>query len=115
MAVLRLAAVEAKEKGIIRVIRVQEIEGAKIPGVIAGNGREKCVQKVVFLFVQLRVVDAKDLVELGTGAVHFSEVRIVNHDAERKLAEVIPYELDLLDALTKLAHPGLLRVVPQNI
>src|SRR5438105_2117532 len=39
MAVLRLAAVEGKEKGIVRVVRVQEIEGAEIPGVIAGNLR----------------------------------------------------------------------------
>src|SRR5437588_11399113 len=91
MAVLRLAAVEGKEKGIVRVVRAQEIEGAEIPGVIAGNGRKKCVQKVVFLFIELRVVDAKDLVELRRRAIHFPDVEIVNDHAERKLAKVVPF------------------------
>src|SRR5438105_14092298 len=91
MAVLRLAAVEGKEKGIVRVVRVQEIEGAEIPGVIAGNGRKKCVQKVVFLFIELRVVDATDLVELRRRAVRFPEVEIVEDNAKRKPAKVIPF------------------------
>ena len=91
MAVLWLAAVDGEEKGVIRVVRVQEIEGTEIERVIAGNGREKRVQKVVFLFIELRIVDAKNLLEISRRAVYFRRVKIVNDDAKRKLAEEIPF------------------------
>jgi hypothetical protein len=61
MPVLRLATVESEEKGIIRVIGIEKIQGTEVKSVVAGNCREKCVQEIVFLFVELGIVNTKTL------------------------------------------------------
>ena len=82
MPIPRLATVEGEEKGKIRVVRVEQVEGAEVEDVIAGNRREKCVQQVVFLFVKLRVMNAEHLVELGACPVHFGQVEVIDDDGE---------------------------------
>jgi len=111
MPVLRLATVESEEKGIIRVIGIEEIQRPEIKRVIAGNCREKCIEKVVFLFVDLRIVNTEDLIELGARAVHLRWVQVINDDSEGKLAEIVPLEFDLLDALAKFSNLRLLRII----
>ena len=51
MVVLVLATVQGEQKRIIRIIRVQKVYRPEIEDVVAGNGSEERIQKVVFLFV----------------------------------------------------------------
>lgn len=80
--VARLATVEGKEERKVGVVRVEQVEVAKVEDVIAGNRREECVQQVIFLFVKLRIVNAEDLVKLRTRPVHFGGVEVVDDDGE---------------------------------
>src|SRR5258708_2712932 len=82
MAVLMLATVKGKEKRIIGIVGVHEIEGAEIEGIVAGNGGKKRVQKVVLFLVKLCVVDAEDLIELGGGSFHSGWIEVINHNGE---------------------------------
>jgi hypothetical protein len=111
MPVLRLATVESEEKGIIRVIGIEKILRPEVKGVVAGNCREKCIEEVVFLFVKLGIVNAEHFVKFGACAVHLCRVQVIDDDGERKLAEIVPVELDLLDALPELPNLRLLRIV----
>jgi len=111
MPVLRLATVESEEKGIIRVIGIEKIQRTKVKSVIAGNCREKCVQEIVFLFVELGIVNTEDLIELGACPVHLRWVQVIDDDGEGKLPEIVPFELDLLDAFPEFANLGLFRIV----
>src|SRR5947199_944555 len=109
MPVVRLATVESEEKGIIRVIGIEKIQGTQVKSVISGNCREKCVQEIVFLFVELGIVNTENLIELGACPVHLRRVQIIDDDGEGKLAEIAPLELDLLDALTEFPNLRLFR------
>jgi hypothetical protein len=111
MPVLRLATVESEEKGIIRVIGIEKIQRTEVKSVISGNCREKCVQEIVFLFVELGIVNTEDLIELGACPVHLRRVQVIDDDGEGKLAEIVPFELDLLNALPKFSNLGLLRII----
>jgi hypothetical protein len=111
MPVPRLATVESEEKGIIRVIGIEEIQRTKVKSAIAGNRREKCVQEIVFLFVELGIVNTEDLIELGACPVHLRRVQVIDDDGEGKLPEIVPFELDLLDAFPEFANLGLFRIV----
>ena len=71
---------KGEEKREIRIVGVEQIQGTQVEDVVAGNGREERVQKVVFFFVELGVVDAEHLVEFGARAVHLGQVEVVNHD-----------------------------------
>jgi hypothetical protein len=111
MPVLRLATVESEEKGIIRVIGIEKIQRTKVKRVIAGDCREKCVQEIVFLFVELGIVNTEDLIELGACPVHLRRVQVIDDDGEGKLAEIVPLELDLLDALSEFPDLRLFRII----
>jgi hypothetical protein len=111
MPVLELATVEREEKGIIRIIGIEKIQGAEVKSVIAGNCREKCIKEIGFLFVELGIVNTEDLIELRACPVHLRRVQIIDNDGEGKLAEIVPLELDFLDALPELPNLGLLRIV----
>jgi hypothetical protein len=111
MPVLKLATVESEEKGIIRVIGIEKIQRTKVKSVIAGNCREKCVQEIVFLFVELGIVNTEDLIELGACPVHLRRIQIIDNDGEGKLAEMVPSELEFLDALPEFPNLGLFRIV----
>ena len=76
-----------------------------------GNRREKCVQEIVFLFVELGIVNTEDLIELGACPVHLRRVQVIDDDGEGKLAEIVPFELDLLNALPEFPNLGLLRII----
>src|SRR5260370_35909279 len=102
MPVLKLATVESEEKGIIRIIGIEKIQGAEVKSVIAGNCRKKCIEKVGFLFVELGIVNTEDLIELGACAVHLRRGPTLDNDGEGKLAALDPLELDFLDP-----HPQL--------
>jgi len=101
MQVPRLATVKGKEKRVIGVIGIEKIEGAKVKVVIAWNSGKERVEKVVFLFVELGVVNTEDLVELSASAVHLRQIGVIDNDSERILAEIIALEFDLFDALPK--------------
>jgi hypothetical protein len=111
MPVLKLATVESEEKGIIRIIGIEKIQGAEVKSVIAGNRREKCIKQIGFLFVELGIVNTEDLIELGACPVHLRRVQVIDDDSEGKLAEIVPFELDLLNALPKFSNLGLLRII----
>jgi hypothetical protein len=93
MSVPRLATVKGEEKREIRIVGVQQIQGTQVEDVVAGNRREKGIQKIVFFFIELGVVDAENFVEVGTRPIHLGQVEVVNHNGEGKLAEVISMEL----------------------
>src|SRR6266851_157008 len=111
MPVLRLATVKGEEKRIICVVGIEKIQRTEVKSVISGNCREKCVQEIVFLFIKLGVVNTEHLIELGACQVHLRRVQVIDDDGEGKLAEIVPLELDLLNALPKFANLGLLRVI----
>ncbi len=111
MPVLKLATVESEEKGIIRIIGIEKIQGAEVKSVIAGNCREKCIKEIGFLFVELGIVNTEDLIELGACPVHFRRIQIIDNNGEGKLAEIVPSELEFLDALPEFPNLGLLRIV----
>ena len=111
MRVPTLATVESEEKGIIGIIGIEKIQGSEVKSVIAGNCREKCIEKVVFLIVELGIENTEDLVELGARTVHLRLIQIIDDDCKGKLAEIVPLELDLFDALTEFPHLGLLRII----
>src|ERR1019366_10612599 len=107
MEVARLATVKGEEKREIRIVGVEQIQGAQVEDVVAGNRREKGVQEVVFFFIELGIVDAEYLIEVGARPVYFGHVEVVNHDGERELTKVIPVQLDLLDAFTEFPNLAL--------
>ncbi len=111
MPVLKLATVESEEKGIIRIIGIEKIQGAEVKSVIAGNCREKCIKEIGFLFVELGIVNTEDLIELGACPVHLRRVQIIDNDGEGKLAEIVPLELEFLDAFPEFPNLGLFRIV----
>src|SRR5882672_8755621 len=104
MVVLVLAIVQSEQKRIIRIIRVEDIHITEVEDVVAWNGSEERIQKVVFLFIQLCVVNAEHLIELGACPFHFCQFEVVNNDGQREVTEVIPLKLDLLDALTEFSY-----------
>src|SRR6266849_8420156 len=111
MAILTLATVKGEEKRIIGVVGIEKIKRPEVKSVIAGNCREKCVQEIVFLLVKLSVVNTEDLIELGACPVHLRRVQVINDDGQGKLAEIVPLELDLLDAFAEFPDLRLLRIV----
>src|ERR1700720_933244 len=84
-----LSRVQGKEKRKVRIVGVEQIQGAQVKGVVSGNGGEEGVEQIVALVVEFGVVHAEDLVELRRGAVHGAQVEIVEDHGERKLAEVL--------------------------
>ena len=106
---------KGEEKGEIRVVGVEQIQGAQVEDVIAGNRREKGVEEVVFFFIELGIVDAEDLIEVGACAVHLGQIEVVNHDGQRKVAEVVPVQLDFLDAFAEFPDLGFLRIVEEHV
>ena len=90
MRISRLATVKGEEKREICIVGVEQIQGTQVEDVVAGNRREKGVQKVVFFFIELGIVDAEHFIKIGAGAVHLGHFEVVNHDGEGKLAKVVP-------------------------
>ena len=90
---------EGEQERIIRVIRVEQIHGSQIESGAARHRRKECVKQVVFLFVKLRVMRAEDFVEFGASGFDLRRIEVVDDNAERKMAEVIPLDFKLLDAL----------------
>src|SRR6266851_1414168 len=111
MPVLKLATVKGEEKRIICVVGIEKIQRTEVKSVISGNCREKCVKENLFLFIKLCVVNTEHLIKLGACQVHLRRVQVIDDDGEGKLAEIVPLELDLLNALPKFANLGLLRVI----
>jgi hypothetical protein len=100
MPILRLATVEGEQEGIIRIIGVEQIHGTEIKSGAARHRREECIKQVVFLFVKLRVMRAEDFVEFGASYFDLRRIEVVDNNAERKMAEIVPLDFKLLDALT---------------
>jgi hypothetical protein len=90
MEVARLATVKGEEKREIRIVGVEQIQGTQVEDVVAGNRRKKGVQKVVFFFIELGIVNAENFIEVGARPVYLSHVEVVNHDSQRELTKVIP-------------------------
>src|SRR5260370_41693940 len=111
MAIVTLATVKGEEKRIIRIIGIEKIQRPEVKRVVAGNCREKCVEKVVFLLVELGIVNAEDLIKLSACAVHLRWVQVVDDDREGKLAEIVALQLDLLDAFPEFLNLGLFGII----
>ena len=115
MEVAMLATVEGEEKRKVRIVGVEQIERTQVEGVVAGNRREEGVQEVVFLFIELGVVNAENFIEVGACPVHLCQVQVVNHDGEGELAKVVSVQLDLLDAFSEFPDLGFLGIVEQHV
>jgi hypothetical protein len=70
MRVSRFTLVQRKQKRIVGVVGVEQVEGAEVKDGVAGHGGQEGVQEVVAFVIELRVVNAENLVELGARAVH---------------------------------------------
>ena len=115
MRVARLAAVQGKEKREIGIVGVEQIQGTQIEGVVARNRGEKRIQKVVFFFIELRIMDAEHLVKIRARAVHFGQVQVIDDDGQGKLAKVIPVQLDFLDPFAEFADLRFLGIVEEHV
>ena len=82
MPVARLTSVERKEKREIRVVGIEQIQITEVKVVVAGDCREKCIEKVVFFFIELRVMDAEHFVEFCARPVHLGRVEVIDDDGE---------------------------------
>ena len=82
MPIARVATVECEEERKIRVVGVEQVQVTQVEDVIARNRREECVQHVVLLLVELRIVNAEDFVEFGARPVHFGKVEVIDDDGE---------------------------------
>ena len=60
-------------------------------------------------------MNAENLVEVGAGGVHLGGVKVIDDDAQRKVAEIVAFDFEFLDAFAQFADLGFLRVVHQNI
>src|SRR5882724_2763085 len=78
MLIARLATVQRKEKRKIRVVGIEQIQVTEVEDVVAGDCREKCVQKIVFFLVELRVMDAEHFVEFRARAVDLGRVEVID-------------------------------------
>ena len=115
MTIPRLATVKGEEKREICIVSIEEIQGTQVEDVVAGNRREKGVQKVVFFFVELGIVDAENFVEVGARPIHFGQVEVVNNNGQRKVAKVIPVQLNLLDPFAEFPDLALFGIIKQYI
>src|ERR1700686_3034193 len=75
----RLSGMECEKKRIVRVIRIEDEHGTQIENIVAGDRREISAEKVIFLFVKLRVVNVEGFIEFSAGALDFRQVLVVNH------------------------------------
>jgi hypothetical protein len=82
VAILVLSTMKGEQKRIIRIIRVQKVHRTEIEDVIAWNGCEERVEKVVFLFVELRVMNAEYLVELCARPFQLCRIAVIDNDGE---------------------------------
>src|SRR5579862_5713191 len=80
MAILVLSTMQSEQKRIIRIIRVQKEHRTEIEGVIARNSCEERIEKVVFLFVELRIMNAKHLVEFCARPIQLCQIAVIDND-----------------------------------
>src|ERR1700745_621125 len=106
---------QCEKKGKVRVVGIEQIQIAKVEGVIPGNGSEKGVEQVKPFVIKLRIVNTEDFVEVCGGTFHRGKIAVVKDDSQRKLPEVVAMEFDLLDSLAKLLHLGFLRIIKKQI
>src|SRR5437667_9832734 len=76
--ILRLATVEGEKKREVGIVGVEEIHRTEVESGAAGDRRQECVKEIVFLFVELRVMNTEDLVEVGTSGVHFRGAEVID-------------------------------------
>src|SRR5271169_4577709 len=60
-------------------------------------------------------MDAEYLIKVGACPVHLGQVEVVNHYGQRKLAEVISVQLDLLDGFAELLDLAFFRIVEEHV
>jgi len=53
MRIARLATVKCEEKRKIRVVGIEQVERTQVKDVIARTAARKCVEEIVFFFVDL--------------------------------------------------------------
>src|SRR5258705_4646644 len=106
---------QCEKKGKVRVVGIEQIQIAKVEGVIPGNSSEKGVEQVKPFVIKLRIVNTKNFVEVCGGTFHRGKIAVVKDDSQRKLPEVVAMEFELLDALAKLLHLGFLRIIKKQI
>src|ERR1700688_2851701 len=66
-----LAGKDRKEKGKVSVVRVQQVQLAKVQRIVAGQGGEVCVQLVVGFRKQIAVRVGEDASELSHELIEF--------------------------------------------
>src|SRR6266436_1987556 len=60
-------------------------------------------------------MDAEHFVEFGARTVYLSRIEVVDDHGQRELAEVVPVELDFLDAFTEFPDLRLLRIIEEHV
>src|ERR1700722_3558221 len=115
MRVARFAGVQCKKKGKVCVVGVQQIQVAKVEGLISWDCGEKRVEQVKPFVVKLGIVDTENFVEVRGGTFDRSKIAVVQDDTQGKLAKVVAVEFDFLDALAQLPHLRFLRIVEEQV
>src|SRR5260370_299963 len=104
MTVDLVPGVQGKEKGVVCVVRVEDEHGAEIEGVVAGNGGQIRVEQVVFLFVELGVVNVEGFVKIGACRFHFCQVVSVDHDGQGIVPKVVALDFQFLEGLAQIVN-----------
>ena len=106
---------QREQKRIVGIVRVEQVERTEIEGVVAGDGGEKCVQEVVFFFIELGIVNTEDFVKIRARAIDFRQIQVVDDDGQREFAKIISVQLDLLDSFAEFADLRFLGIVDEDV
>src|SRR6266498_4615512 len=87
MCVRLLAGKDRKEKSNVGVVRVQQIQLAKVQRIVAGHGGEIGIQLVVGFRIQIAVGVGEDASELSHELIEFRSCLAIQHNREREVAK----------------------------
>ncbi len=71
VAVHLVPGVQGKKQRVVGIVRIEDEHGTEIEGMVAGHGGQIRVEQVVFLVVELGIVDIEGFVKIGARRFHF--------------------------------------------
>src|SRR5208282_2087622 len=114
MSVRLLAGEDRKQKRQIGVIRVKQIQLAKVQRIVAGHGGEVCVELVVGFRKQIAIRVGEEASELGPELLQVDFRTAVQHNRQREVAQRLAVTQGA-QAVAKILNVGLFGFVHQHI
>src|ERR1700751_6136599 len=114
MRVCLLAGKDRKQKRQIGVIRVQQIQLAKVQRIVAGQGGEIGVQLVVGFYKQIAVRVGEDASKFRYELIEFRSCPVIQDNREREIPERFTVTQGA-QAIPKILNVSLFGLVHQHI